>query len=104
MRWPILFALGLLGCTQSEQDNSASAMALAQSALAQAETATNALDEGTSSGTTMGDEVDDAATAASNAADEARQAKDIATQAWNKAVEQEERIDAICYRAPALCS
>ena len=104
MRWLFLLGmLGLIGCEPKQDPDVATALSVANEAYAQAEQANSALDEGVASGTTMGDELQEATDSTEAAAQEAREAKDIATQAWNKAADLEQRIDTICQRAPSAC-
>ncbi len=68
----------------------------ALNALSEAERATRALDDGSASGTTMGNELQEALDAAEEAKQEALEAKvEIAML--------ESRIEAICATAPQLC-
>lgn len=89
--------ISITGCSRSmPYDQLDATRANAINALNIAQSAKEALDDGSASGTTMGDEIEEAKNQAANA-------EDIATQAFIKASEQEERIDTICARAPNLC-
>lgn len=77
--------------------------ATANHALFVATSANNAVHDGASSGTTMGEEVQEAKSEAEDARIQALDASAEAAQAQADIVELETRLETICNKAPALC-
>lgn len=76
---------------------------IAANALFIAQQAKAAIDDGTGSGSTIGEEVEEAKEQAESAMDEAANAKSEAERAQAEVDELRDKLDAICNRAPALC-
>jgi len=93
-------ALFLSGCRENDVDDIRS---VAYEALSEAQKANRAIDDGMTSGTTMGTEVEEAKAEAAQAKEAAEQAKEAAAQALNKVDELESRVEVICQRAPSAC-
>lgn len=92
------------GCSKlSGISGSDEAMAVAEDALAVAQKANSALDDGSGSGTTMGDELAEAQQAAEDAQAAAEAAQLVADDAVTRLEEVENRLSAICANAPNAC-
>lgn len=76
---------------------------IARQALHAAEEAKAAVNDGTASGTTMGEEIAEAKAEAAEANAQALSAAAEAAQAQAEIMELEAKLDAICTQAPALC-
>lgn len=96
-RWLLIgFLVGILAGCGDRGDKAALALAQAEEALALARRAMAAHDDGTSSGTTLASEVEEA----KNAADSAQRDADDASVRID---ELEGRIQVICANAPNAC-
>lgn len=76
---------------------------MASDALTDAERANRTLDEGSASGSTMGDEVAAAQAAAEEAQGAAEEADRVARDAESRLADLEARLALICANAPSAC-
>jgi len=88
------------GCASQSDDE---ALSLAQDAYSEAKTANSALDAGTNSGTTLGNEVADLSASQDEARQYAAQLRIDILNLETRVQSLEGRLQAICDRAPAAC-
>lgn len=79
------------------------ALAVAQDALAEAQKANRAIDDGTNSGSTMGDEIQEAQGLAEQANAELNLSQQRIVELESRVAEVEARLAAICSNAPSAC-
>lgn len=96
--------LALCSCSKlREIASDGEALAVAQDALAEAQKANRAIDDGTSSGSTMGDEIEAAHELAEQATAELNASQQRIAELESRVAEVESRLAAICSNAPNAC-